>query len=700
MKNNFFDMIEKNYNIKLNNQQREAVLHKDGPAIILAVPGAGKTTVLICRTANLIINHKVNPENILSVTFSKASALDMTNRFNSLFSELAPNGIKFSTIHSFAYNLVREYAYMTRTKYTIIEGENAGASKIAILKKLYHKANDAYISEDKLEELISSIGYVKNMMLAEEDFKKHNFNVPGFRDIYREYEGLKRENNLLDFDDMLTRAYEILLDNQSILEKYRNKYRYIQVDEGQDTSKIQHEIIGLLGRPNNNIFLVGDEDQSIYGFRGAYPEAILRFEKVYKNARVFLMEENFRSTRNIVSLSNEFIKSNRERYDKNLFTNRLEGEPVIIKNLNDEGEEVNFLIEEIKKCDDPKGTAILYRNNLSAISIIDAFNRNNIDFYVRDFKQTFFKHWVVLDIIAFLSLTLNNEDINAFERIYYKMNSYLPKKAIEFIKESYKGESVFNLLRKYPGLSPYQLKRINTIEGNFRLLSYKKPIYAIEFIEKELNYWDYIFENSERLGYSIENLNLIIAAMKLIAKNTETIVGFLNRINELQDIIDRAKFSKGKGVITLSTVHSSKGLEFDDVYMIDLIEGQFPSTNTLKEDGEDKGIEEERRLFYVGMTRARNRLNLISVTTKNDERVICSRFVGEVFGIISPPEETMPGELDINIGDNVNHKSFGCGKVIFIDRNIIEVYFDRFGIKKLMLDTCIEGNILEIKKAE
>lgn len=699
MISNFFDLLKDEYSIQLNNQQREAVMHRDGPAIILAVPGAGKTTVLICRTANLIINHGINPENILSVTFSKASAADMGNRFTSLFKELAPQGIKFSTIHSFAYNLVREYAYSTRTKYSIIEGDKAQISKIGILKKLYYKVNDAYISEDKLEELISSIGYVKNMMLTEEDFKKHRFNVPGFRDIYREYEMVKRDNNLLDFDDMLTKAYEILLGNKAVLDRYRSKYKYIQVDEGQDTSKIQHEIIRLLSSPSNNIFLVGDEDQSIYGFRGAYPEAIVNFQKTYKNAKVFLMEENFRSTGSIVSLSNEFIKSNKERFDKNLFTSKDEGLPVTIKSLPDEKEEIGYLINEIKSLEKVNDTAILYRNNLSAISIIDAFNRNGIDFYVRDFKQTFFKHWVVLDIISFLSLTLNNEDLNAFERIYYKMNSYLPKKAVEFTKERYKGESVFNLIKQYPGLTSYQLRRVNTLEGNFRALAYKKPLYAIEYIEKELNYRDYLVDNSERLGYSLENLNLIIAALKLIAKNTDTIVGFLNRLDGLQEIIDKAKFNKGKGVVTLSTVHSSKGLEFDNVYMVDLIEGQFPSSNTLEEDGESKGIEEERRLFYVGMTRARNKLSLISVNSKNDERVVCSRFVGEVYSIVKPPEEGSM-EIGINVGDNVNHKIFGCGKVILIDKNIIEVYFNKLGIKKLALDACIEGTLLSIEKAE
>jgi DNA helicase II / ATP-dependent DNA helicase PcrA len=697
MSNNFFNVLEDEYRIKLNDQQRSAVLHKDGPAAILAVPGSGKTTVLICRTANLIKNHGINPFNILSVTFSKASALDMQNRFNSIFKSLSVEGSRFSTIHSFAYYVVREYSNITGIRFNVIEDEKSGMNKTSVLKQIYHRVNDAYLNEDKLEELVTNISYVKNMLIDEKDLKNCGITTPGFEDIYKQYESMKKSNNLIDYDDMLTFGYEILKSSPILLNKYRKRFQYIQVDESQDTSKVQHEIIRLIAHPKNNIFLVGDEDQSIYNFRGAYPEAILGFKDAYRGAKVFFMEENFRSTKSIVDLANVFIKENKKRHNKNLFTRKNLGEPAEVIGVKDQEDQIKYIISQLKN--EEGRTAILFRNNLSSIALIDRLDRSKIGFYVRDFKQTFFNHWVVQDIVAFISLAINSEDFESFERIYYKMNSYISKKSVEYIKKHYKGECVFASMKKCPDIPVFQISRIDKLHESFRALAYKSPREAIDWIERELMYKKYLDENSEKLGNSTEVINSIVSTLKVIAEGTGTIIGFLNRIEELQSVIENAKGNKYKDVVTLSTIHSSKGLEFDNVYMIDLIEGEFPSSGSLKasESGDNTLIEEERRLFYVGMTRARSRLKLIKLYYKNGEKVYSSRFLDEVTFITGKDKFNSSSHLNyFNIGSLIIHKVFGKGRIKSIDDNIIEINFDVSGLKALSIDTCIEKDLLTV----
>ena len=294
--------------MNLSSEQRKAIEHVHGPALVLA-PGAGKTTVLIHRTVNLILNHNISPERILSITFSRAAARDMKARFNRDFQNISSIPVQFSTIHSFCYNLLREFAYINKIKYRLIEDEKNQLNKYNLLKKMYLDINQEYITEEKLESLLNYIGYIKNLMLTVDEFMKANKpEVENFEKIFYTYEKFKRDNKLIDFDDMLTLSYEILLNNNYILEKYRKRYDFIQVDEGQDTSKVQMEIIKLLAKPQNNLFIVADDDQSIYSFRGAYPTGLLNFNKIYPNGKVFFMEKNFRSSKNIVSVCNKFIK--------------------------------------------------------------------------------------------------------------------------------------------------------------------------------------------------------------------------------------------------------------------------------------------------------------------------------------------------------------------------------------------------------
>ncbi|SCG82219.1 DNA helicase II / ATP-dependent DNA helicase PcrA [Proteiniborus sp. DW1] len=698
MDSNFFEFLRMKYRINLNEQQKLAVLHKDGPAIVLAVPGAGKTTVLISRTAHMIMNYNIKPENILSITFSKAAARDMKDRFSSIFGNNIGSRTIFSTIHSFAYSILRDYANLTKTYYSLIEGDMSSANKATILRDIYKKVNNAFINDDKLEELQSSISYIKNMMISTEDFLKLNNNsFSRFNDIYNMYESFKKKNNYIDFDDMLTIAYEILKSNPDLLKKYRNRFKYIQVDEGQDTSKIQNEIIKLISMPNNNLFIVADDDQSIYGFRGAMPEELLNFKERYPNSKMFYMEENYRSSNNIVYICNEFIKKNVNRYTKKLTTSNPSNRPITIVKVKDEYQQYTYIINTLFKKQCYYNTAILYRNNLSLVGIVESFTRHHIPFYVRDSKINFFNHWVLKDILAFFNVALNPKDKESFEKIYFKMNRYISKNAMNFVLNAKSSDTVFDLLLEFPGFQHFQLENIRKLSIEFKRLSKKRPSEGILFIEEELEYTNYLKDNCKNLGYSYDSVKSIIANIKIIAKETKNIPEFLEKLNRLQKNIEDSKFNKGKNAVHLSTIHSAKGLEFERVYMIDLVDGEFPSSSTIEacNEGNLKPLEEERRLFYVGMTRARTYLDIITLDSVANEKAESSRFVKELQDIMLALQEFQIRN-SIKIGSQIVHSKFGKGKVQNLNKDKIEIFFENAGLKKMSLSNCLKKGLLKV----
>lgn len=617
--------------MNLSNEQKKAISHVKGPALVLAVPGAGKTTVLIHRTANLILNHNIAPENILSITFSKASARDMKERFNKLYGDIVKAPVHFSTIHSFSFSLVREYAYKNNIRYTLIEDANKQPNKIDLIKKIYFSINKDYITEEKLETLINSIGYIKNMLITPEEFLADNkIDIKNFREIFNIYENYKKKNGLIDFDDMLTLTLDILKKDRYLLDKYRNKYKYIQVDEGQDTSKVQMEIIKILAHPKNNLFIVADDDQSIYSFRGAYPKALFEFNRIYKNSKIFFMEHNYRSSQNIVKVCNKFIKKNTLRYNKNIITANPFFEPINIVRVTKAEDQYDFLIKELNKHNDYANTAILYRNNISSVGLIEYLERNNIPFYMRDIKVKFFSHWIVKDIMDFFALAEDPTDIVAFENIYFKMNGFISKKQVSYIKSLDSNSSVFNRLLNIPGITEFYRKNFLDLKLNFKKLSKMNPYEGIYYIQNILGYEDYLKENCMKFNHTFDSLKTIINCIKLIASNVKDICELIERLKYLEYLTNQSKNIK-KGV-TLSTIHSAKGLEFDRVYIIDLIEGDFPTISSIDSfnKGDVEALEEERRLFYVGMTRAKKYLTLITIENKNQPKVKPSRFIMEL----------------------------------------------------------------------
>mgnify|MGYP002723213209 CR=1 FL=1 len=606
--------------MKLTQAQENALNHYEGPCLVLAVPGAGKTTVLLHRIENLIENHGVDPRKIISITFSRAQAQDMEERFKNK-DQASPH---FSTIHSFAYDIVRAYAREEKVHLDLIEGKGS-YNKYALVKRLYYSINKAFIKDDTLEEFFTAYSFIKNSMISPQSYyKEERPKIKSFLEVIEAYEDFKEENNLIDFDDMLTLALAILLDNEKILQRIRTAFHFIQVDEAQDTSRVQMEIIKLIAVPKNNLFMVADDDQAIYGFRGADPQDLLKFTKTFKGAKVYYMEENFRSTEDIARVSSSFIAHNKNRYKKTIKPQKPKGLPVGLVSCKNAQSQLDYVVEGVKKdLEEGLHPAILYRNNISSLALMDRFTEEGIDFYNRDRSKAYLSHFLVTDILDILRLSEDPYDIESYENIYYKLGAYLKKSYLPYLRNMDSRTDVFEGLLEIPGLKSYQKDRIIDLYYSFRTIK-KLPLdKAISFIAKDLGYGTYLMEKSHKSGTDGYSPEIIMDNLKLISKGLET-------STDLEDKIETIRKSRHhrKERLTLSTVHSAKGLEFDSVYLVDLVEGEFPSAQSQKLSPQDAllAMEEERRLFYVAMTRARDKLKLITIKRRNNKKVDPSQF--------------------------------------------------------------------------
>jgi DNA helicase II / ATP-dependent DNA helicase PcrA len=700
--------LKTSFNIELNGQQRQAIVHKDGPAIVLAVPGAGKTTTMVVRIYVLIKCFKINPRNILTMTFSKSSAKDMKERYSKLFGEAEAEGVVFTTIHSFALSVIKNYENKHNKKFYIIEGNeevDGRKNKISILKNIYKEVNNSFIAEDELDQLCNDIGLVNNRMIHKDEFKKYNLNIDNFSEIYKRYSLYKLKNDYIDFDDMLTKAFNILKENKDILNFYRSQYKYVLIDEGQDTSLIQHELVKLLIKPKNNIFLVADDDQSIYGFRGADSAPLKEFGNNYPGTKKYFIETNYRSTQDIIKAANEFIKMNDDREIKNMITGSKKRKPICIRTLKNEEEQIDHIIDYINKTKDKKNIAILYRYNISAITLIDELYRRKVPFYMKDSKVYLLRHWIMLDILSFMRFSLDDSDLEAFEKVYYRMNVFLPKAMLVYLKNKHRtGQPVLKMLLQYENLQPEQLEKIIDLESKFKLLRKLKPLAAIDFLSSEFNYNNYLKKYCKENNFSENSTDEILYIIKYISKTILTLGGFIGRISELQNVITKSMLNKNSNAVTLSTIHGVKGLEFDNVILIDLVEGKMPSADSVKKLQEDKTRElfsEEVRIFYVGITRAREELTLITLDYKNGRKTEKSRFLTRLEYIINPrqfengksktimeykePHYEEKDSKDNNIilpDTRVRHPHYGEGTVIESDMHKIRINFNKHGSKE------------------
>lgn len=726
--------------VALNEVQTQAVLHGNGPLLLLASPGSGKTTTIIMRIGYLIQVKGVNPSRIKAVTFSNASASDMKMRYGRFFPDLPP--VDFSTIHSLAYRVMREHFHRTRTEYQIIEGEleteetggleqgQPPLHKKIILRELYQTLTGEKLTDDQLDELTTYISYIKNKMLPEGRWGQVRCDVPQAERILREYETFKRTGHsklLIDFDDMLTMANEVMESNKELRRRYQQSYDYVLTDESQDTSMIQHAIIGLLVRRHHNLCVVADDDQSIYSWRGAEPSYLLDFKKEYPNAVTLFMEQNYRSTRDIVEAANLFIKRNKNRYDKNMFTANPPGSPVCIKTLTDYKAQAKYLVKEITGVENLGEIAVLYRNNSSSIVLMNELDRAGIPFYMKDSDNRFFKHWVVEDILNFMRMTFTDKRPDLLEKIHLKLNAYITKHQMAELKKIPNQDSVFDNLLRYVGLQEYQVKLVEECRDTFRQMNGMPPLHAIRTIRGKLGYDKALDKICERLGFRKEYLAGILNTLEGIADTLGSMEEFALRLKHLEAALRTSKRKKGHNAVTLSTFHSSKGLEFERVYMVDLVQGILPSPEDLRGSPERKTelMEEAGRLFYVGMTRAKSRLELITYNKRDGEKTEESRFVTELRAILQPPKRQNPDSAagkkttahsagrgkssvpnpnavtDRSVllkGAAVRHRVFGSGTVLQVNGDKIKIRFTT-GEKALALDICLEMGLLELSGA-
>ncbi|SPF56592.1 UvrD/REP helicase family protein (modular protein) [Candidatus Desulfosporosinus infrequens] len=629
----FFAWIkEKGFN--LTEAQRKAVVYDMGPLLLLAVPGAGKTTVLILRLAYLVLVINVNPERILCLTFGRAAAKEMSDRFTQNFGNDIGN-IHFSTIHSYAYEVVRAAFRQKGRDYQIIEELTGVESKSGVLRGLFKQINTSTLTEDTLEELQNAICFVKNSLISPE--KLENVAVKNFVTIYNDYEKYKRmhQPQLIDFDDMLSIAYTALVENPRLLEMYQKRFDYILTDESQDTSLLQHKIIELISKPKQNLFVVGDDDQSIFGFRAAEPKYLLEFPQVYDQAEILRMEQNFRSTPEIVSISREFIRSNKMRYDKEMVTENVPGETVQIEIFKGNKEQNEFILGELINKGVAK-SAVLYRNNLSVITLVDELDRGGVPFYIRDSnKERFFSHWVVKDILNFLRFSYSDQNVAVLDTIKSKFETYISKAQIEYLRGIKIDRSIFEILSEQQEGKSRQSGYF-TLKEQFKSLNKLPPSKAVGYIRNELGYDKVIERICKNLGFSKEHLNSLLSILETIAARELTLPDFANRLSYLEEKIKTSYKNKGTKAVTLSTIHSAKGLEWERVYLIDLIQGIIPDLEAVKNAANNKmeAIEEERRLFYVAMTRAQKHLTLCTMKQYLKQIAKRSQFVQEVQALL------------------------------------------------------------------
>lgn len=706
----FFEQKKQELGVQLNKIQRKAVERTEGPLLLLACPGSGKTTTMIMRIGYLIEEKGIAPQRIKAITFSKASAKDMLERYKRFFPSHEP--ADFSTIHSLAFQITRQY--FKGSRYVMIEGsETNGLHKKRLLREMYQTENDEQITEEQLDELTSFISFVKNKMIERENWFKLKEPFPGAIEILKTYEAFKEnyDYRLVDYDDMLTLANEALEKDPALLANYQQRWDYIMTDESQDTSLIQHAIVEKLVARHQNLCVVADDDQSIYTWRAAEPTYLLRFREVYPDAYIMKMERNYRSSKSIVDTANTFIKTNKKRHDKNMFTKREQGNPIVIKRLSSEEAQFKYVMKELKQLTEYGEVAILYRNNSSSTLLMSELERLGIPFYMKDADNRFFSHWIVEDMLNFMRFSLKPERVDIYAKIASKTNAYWSAPQLRFLSRMKPtNKNAFDEINRNLTLKDYQIKILAEQKKWFQALQKMKPLTVIRTIRGELGYDQMLSSRAEKFGMRLNYLQQILITLEQIAEPLPSMMEFAKRLKELEKVTQQAKVEKTDEMLTLSTFHSAKGLEFEHVYMLDLLEGIIPT----EEDSESTdALEEARRLFYVGMTRAKKHLELISYDKE-------SRFVEEVREIIMPAStarkpikeqrQIVKAPVNLNVPDNPNavrkedalsvgvkvrHRVFGAGEIVERDDERLSIQFAKER-KDLMIDICISYKLLEV----
>ena len=681
----------------LNKEQQEAVRKTEGPLLILAGAGSGKTRVLTTKVAYLIENMEVSPYNILAITFTNKAANEMKERLNLLVGEKA-NYIQVSTFHSFGLKILREnYEVLGyNSNFSIMDSDDT----LSIIKKILKDLNlDTKIYNPTA--IRHKISGCKNEIISPAEYDKYA--ISEFEQVvlkvYKKYEETLKRNNAVDFDDLLILPLKLFKEHPSILEKYQQRFKYILIDEYQDTNEAQYILTKMISAKYRNICCVGDNDQSIYSFRGANYRNILNFEKDYKDATIIKLEQNYRSTSTILDAANSVIKHNKERKDKNLWSNKKEGEKISYFRAFNERDEAFYAIREIKKLInngiDYENIAILYRTNAQSRIMEEELLKENIPYRVVG-SFYFYSRKEIKDLIAYLRLIHNENDNISLTRVINTPKRGIGLKTISNIslKADMNNTSMFEAITSGKELEFKDLiLKLKEISKNLTLTELVEKILEVTGLKKEL-------EDEKTLESEIRLENL--EEFKSITKSFEEkngVISLEDFLLEISLVSDVNEYKDNKNRISLMTIHSVKGLEFDYVFVIGMEEGIFPHINSLMDNSE---IEEERRLCYVAITRAKEKLHLVNARMRTlfgkEQANPSSRFLSEIDSNLiekqfkDDKEEKIVKkeyfhEEDVNyqVGDFVYHDIFGQGKVVEVTNTLISIAFKHpYGIKKLM----------------
>ncbi len=688
--NHVISHLAEHHGIHLNKQQQTAVCTDAAHVLLLAVPGSGKTTVMTAHIAYLLEEQHARPDQILTLTFSRETARDMNARYEKLFGE--NKALSFSTIHSFCFRVLRRFAAQyDRTVPTLIgAGEGTSAQKYQVLRETIRRCTGEFPDEEMIGEIERVIGCVKNRMISPETVQFAPVEPEVFARIYEEVQRVYKENGWMDFDDMLVLCHDILKRFPSICCWFQQKYRVICVDEAQDTSLLQHEIIRILTNGGAKLFLVGDEDQSIYSFRGASPKELLGFQTVYPDAVILKMEENHRSNSDIVAIADAFIKQNSARYEKHMVTRNQDTDSVRVISLSDYDLQYETILSIIQEKHPDETLAVLYKNNESCIALVDLFLRQGISYRCRESNAAFFHSTVVRDILAFFRLAVDPCDIDAFSQIYYKMGC--SKVMLEAAKhDTARGQTVFDSILSLSSVSKGRRRMLLRYQTVLSKLPLMRCGEAIDAIRTKLGYDDFIAKRMS--GFMQISTYQKLSALSLIAERLRSIFELSRRLSELEAFMQEGASDDTSGVL-LSTIHSCKGMEFDTVILLDMLSDVLPSYHavSLKREGDMSEYEDEVRLFYVAMTRAKRKLIAFMSTRLNGADAAPSPFVKAL--LPQKPKQTGRAEVKTMVrGTEIVHKTFGKGTVLDENDGIIFVQFE-CGIKRLSVSACTERNLL------
>ncbi len=607
--------------MNMNDAQEQAVLHKEGPMLVLAGPGSGKTLVITERTRNLIEQEKVPEEQILVITFTKAAANEMKERFLAL-RKTGRTGVNFGTFHAVFFTILR-HAYGFTAENIITE-----EARYQYMKDIIHKHGLEYEDEKEfISDLLSEISLVKGSRMNLENYYSINCSDEVFRTVFKEYNRRLERSRLIDFDDMLLLCYQLLQSREDILRIWQKKFRYILVDEFQDINMVQYEIVRMLAKPEDNLFIVGDDDQSIYRFRGAKPEIMLNFPEDYPQCKKINLDKNYRCTPEVLQAAGRLIVHNEHRFSKCLSAVKKSGKAPVITQFDTHVQQNQSLAQEILRLNHSgiplSQIAILVRTSMGSGSMLHKLMEYNIPFRMKDNLPNLFDHWIVNDVKAYIQIAMGRTDRSLYLQIINRPKRYVNRECFD------RAEVDFEDVKAYYEDKNWMLERLEQFEYDLGAIASMTPYAAVNYIRRGIGYEDYLKEYAQYRKMKEEELLELLDELQESARGFKTFEQWFAHMEEYKEELKRQTTesrSSQRDSIEIATMHSSKGLEFEVVFIVDANEGITPHKKAVL----PADLEEERRLFYVAMTRAKSQLYIYSAKERYNKTASRSRFIDEI----------------------------------------------------------------------